>query len=222
MNMHIYEKDGRQYPSVTTIIHCLGNDEITKWANHLGFRHISYEEELDKAAQFGTKVHDVLRGVVDPEHTSIVQYKDDIEMLEICGIEKRFRKFISKYQYRTIETEHTIISEELGYAGTLDWLAIMGSDEFLMLNDFKTSKAVRFYMMLQLGGYHRLLQTKGIEVNGASIILANKKLCSMYPINRTELDFYADAFITLKDYYLKVFNKSMAPDTEFLGKLTTP
>ena len=43
-----------------------------------------------------------------------------------------------------------------------------------MLNDFKTSKAVRFSHLLQLGGYHNLLKENGIHIDGASIILCNK------------------------------------------------
>ena len=58
--MHIYEKDGKKLPSVTTIIHSLGNEEIIKWANSLGFRHIKYEQELDKYAQNGTLIHELL------------------------------------------------------------------------------------------------------------------------------------------------------------------
>ena len=54
--MHIYEKDGKKLPSVTTIIHSLGNEEIIKWANSLGFRHIKYEQELDKYAQNGSLI----------------------------------------------------------------------------------------------------------------------------------------------------------------------
>ena len=57
--MHIYEKDGKEYPSVTTIIQSLGSEEIVKWANHLGFKHLDYTKELEKTAINGTKVHDL-------------------------------------------------------------------------------------------------------------------------------------------------------------------
>ena len=52
--MHIYEKDGKEYPSVTTIIQSLGSEEIVKWANHLGFKHLDYTKELEKTAVNGT------------------------------------------------------------------------------------------------------------------------------------------------------------------------
>ena len=121
--MHIYEKDGKEYPSVTTILSCLGEIEITRWANYLGYKHINYDEELDRRAEFGTKVHDVLRSCVDDTYTSTITYRHKLEMAEINQIKNRFVNMISKYQYETIFTEKEFISETLGYAGTMDWLA---------------------------------------------------------------------------------------------------
>ena len=40
--MHIYEKNGHKYPSVTTVLHIIGDEGICNWANSLGYRHISY------------------------------------------------------------------------------------------------------------------------------------------------------------------------------------
>lgn len=220
--MHIYEQDGVLYPSVTTILTCLGNDAIIKWANHLGFMHKDYQTTLDESADFGTKVHDTLRSVIDPDYHSTIEFKNEMEMLDVMKIEQRFRKFISNYTYETIFTEKTIISPTLGYAGTLDWLAKMNG-KFLMLNDFKTSKAVRFKMMLQLGGYGNLLRTElGIDVDGASIILANRKLCTMYPISKAEVIWYGQAFDQLAKYYRMVENKTMEADKDLLSKLTNP
>ena len=218
--MHIYEKDGKEYPSVTTIIQSLGSEEIVKWANHLGFKHLDYTKELEKTAVNGTKVHDLLRGEVDPNYTPQVTYKDEIERINILGHITRFRSFIQDYTYETIFTEKTFISEKLGYAGTLDWMAKF-NHKFLMLNDFKTSKSVRFKHLLQLGGYYNLLIENNYDPDGASIILVNKKICSMYPINKTELLYFADAFNVLAKYYLMTYKKDTKADIELLKQLKT-
>lgn len=218
--MHIYEKDGKEYPSVTTIIHSLGNDEITKWANRLGFRHIDYEKELEKSSINGTKVHDLLRGEVDSSYTPKVEYKDDLERITLLGYLTRFRNFIQDYTYETIFTEKTFISEKLGYAGTLDWLATF-NDKYLVLNDFKTSRAVRFGFLLQLGGYYNLLHENGYDPDCASIILVNKKLCSMYPINKSDLLYFANTFNILAQFYLMTYHKEPIADKELLLKLKT-
>lgn len=216
--MHMYELNGNQYPSVTTIIHALGNDEITKWANSLGFRHINYEKELNKYAENGTMIHDLLREEVDPAYKSSVIFKDDIQRGEALGYLTRFRSFLNEYKYETIFTEKTFISETLGYAGTLDWLCKF-NEKYLMLNDFKTSKAVRFTHLLQLGGYYNLLHENGFQLDGASIILCNKKVCSMYPINLAELQYYAEAFSILAKYYIMTYNKAMRADTGLLNDI---
>lgn len=216
--MHIYEKDGKKYPSVTTIIHILGNDEIIRWANSLGFRHKKYDEELDKYAVRGTKVHDYLHSIVDPNYTLVETPKDIFEQKEIEAICSRFKLFLMKYDWKTVFTEKTIISENLGYAGTLDWLAVINN--FLLVNDFKTSKTVRFSMLLQLGGYNNLLKEIGYNADGGSIILANNKLCSMYPINKTELEYYSEAFNKLAEYYHFIMDHTMSPDFKLLEDLT--
>ena len=216
--MHIYEKDGKEYPSVTTILHSLGNDEIIKWANHLGFKHLDYEKELEKTSIIGTKVHDLLRGEIDPSYKPEITYKDELERITLLGYVTRFRNFIQDYTYETIFTEKTFISESLGYAGTLDWFAKI-NQKYIMLNDFKTSKAVRLKHLFQLGGYYNLLHENGYEPDGASIILVNKKLCSMFPISKSELLYFAEAFNILAKFYLMTYQKELNVDINLLNSL---
>ena len=66
--LHIYEKDGKKYPSVTTIIHSIGSEELMKWSNIMGFRHRKIEDILEETSKFGTLVHSHLQEIVDPEH----------------------------------------------------------------------------------------------------------------------------------------------------------
>lgn len=48
---------GEFYPSVTTVIHILGSKKISRWANYLGFKHIDFDKELLRTANFGTAAH---------------------------------------------------------------------------------------------------------------------------------------------------------------------
>ena len=111
--MHIYEKDGKEYPSVTTILHSLGNDEIIKWANHLGFKHLDYEKELEKTSIIGTKVHDLLRGEIDPSYKPEITYKDELERITLLGYVTRFRNFIQDYNYETIFNAYQQIEQNV-------------------------------------------------------------------------------------------------------------
>lgn len=216
--MHIYEVNGRQVPSVTTIIHSLGNDEIIKWANSLGFRHLNYDKELEKYAANGTMIHDLLREEVDPNYKSEVVFKDPFQRSEVLGYLTRFRNLIKDYEFETIFTEKTFISDKLGYGGTIDWFALF-FNKYYMLNDFKTSKAVRFSHLLQLGGYRNLLLENGYNINGAAIILCNKKISSLYPIGLVDLEWYSEAFQKLADYYNMTWQHEIKPDMELLNTL---
>ena len=88
-----------------------------------------------------------------------------------------------------------------------------------MLNDFKTSKAVRFSHLLQLGGYRNLLLENGYNINGAAIILCNKKISSLYPIGLVDLEWYSEAFQKLADYYNMTWQHEIKPDMELLNTL---
>lgn len=220
--MHIYESNGKKLPSVTTIVHAIGNEAITKWSNWLGFKHIKYEDELNRSANFGTLVHSHLQSIVDPsaENLEVLEPANSVEKMDLDISLTYFRNLIRLYDFQTVFTEKTVVSEELGYAGTLDWLAYMNG--YLMLNDFKTSKQPRFGMMLQLGGYYNLLKTIGYDPDGASIITVNTNGAKLHPINKRDLLIYSEWFNDLAVFYNKTeLYKDPQPiyDFEFGDKL---
>lgn len=213
--MHIYEcEDGTKVPSVTTILQILGSKEINLWANSLGFRHIKYEEKLNQLAEDGTKMHSVVQHIVDPSLEDEVRFNDPLEKEKYKKIGKRFEHMISIYNYDTKFTEKTFVSKELGYGGTIDWVANING--FNMLNDFKSSKQVYLKHLLQLGGYYNLLKENNFTIDGASIILVNTKICAMFPISKADLEYFADLFNDLAKFYkgspddiTKYYNKEL-------------
>lgn len=220
--MHIYEKDGKLYPSVTTILHSLGSEELMRWSNIMGFKHKKYEDLMEQSSRFGTLVHSHLQEIVDPDHAMPIEPKDAIEEYEILQLKSRFKRYISDYSYKTISTERTIISEKLGYAGTLDWLAWMGSQgNIRMLNDFKTSKRVQVTMLFQLGGYFNLLKEIGEEPDGGSIIICNKMSCKLHPFNHNQLELAGKIFLHLKEWYVQSAQVKANDDPEMMVKLTS-
>lgn len=199
--MHLYERDGKKYPSVTTIVHSLGSDDITRWSNFLGFKHIKVQTELDRTASFGTLVHSHLQHIVDPScGDELVEPKNSIEKYDLDKVIRLFNEYFDNFEYTTLFTERFILSEELGYAGTMDWVANVNGK--IMLNDFKTAKAPYISMMFQLGGYYNLLQSIGQDVDLASIITINTSGCKMHPIHKEDLIFYAEVFNSLAKFYI--------------------
>ena len=216
--MHIYDcADGTQVPSVTTILQILGSPAIIRWANWLGFKHLDYEKELDRAANNGTVVHMCTQHVVDPEHTEALEFKNDFESQYYAGITKRFTDFISRFHYETIFTEKSFASTELGYGGTIDWYARLAG--LNMLFDFKTSKQVRLKHLLQLGGYMPLLESNGYPVDAAAIIIVNDRTCQMYPINKLTLLEMHQVFEKLVQIYPVIEGSLPAMDANLLKQM---
>lgn len=198
--MHIYTLDGIDYPSVTTVLSLISTDEaLMKWANIMGFKHKDIEKIKNDSASFGTLIHAHLRGIVDDSFIDVPEFKDSLEKYKVEKVKFNFNNYFKNISYNTIYTEKTIISKELGYAGTLDWMAII--NELKFLNDFKTSKTIHDTMFLQLGGYYNLLHTIGEDIDCGSIITINEKRCQMHPILKADLEYYGKLFNMLYEFY---------------------
>lgn len=202
--MHVYELDGIQYQSVTTILKLISiNDDLLKWANAMGFKRRNIKDIQEETANFGTLTHSNLRSIIDPNAPPPETFKDPRKEYEYFILKRKFLEYFSNIKYRTVDTEVTLISPTLGYAGTLDWLAYLEFDskEKLFLLDFKTSKSIKTSMFLQLGGYYKLLKETGVCVEGAGIVITNERECSLHPISKEKLEEYGDAFISLLSFY---------------------
>lgn len=220
--MHIYELDGGFYPSVTTILKIIStNEDLLKWANHMGFKRKDIKKIQEESTDFGTKVHSHLQSIVDNNFNNPIPYKDNLEKYEIENIKKKFIEFFKDIKYNTLYTEKTIISKELGYAGTLDWLFTLDNDT-LILGDFKTSKKVHTTMLLQLGGYYNLLRTLDIHPDIGTIIIANERECSLHPISQPQLEEYGRLFHTLFLFYKMYSETIIKPDYSLIKLIKQP
>ena len=199
--MHIYDIDGVNLPSVTTIIHILGSDKLLKWANYQGFKHTDISKVLDSTSRFGNLVHSAMEHVVNPDTDSeLMQARDQLEALDVDKTLKRFHQTMKGHTYETIYAEHSLGSVELGYAGTLDWLCKF--DDKVTLFDFKTSKMVKQTHKLQLGGYKTLLEEKeGIKVEQCGIILLSPNNASICIIKDDIIKTAQEAFPYLVNFY---------------------
>lgn len=217
--MHIYEcPDGKLVPSVTTILQILGNKEIIKWANNLGFHHINYEKKLDSLAEEGTKMHLVMQHIVDETlHEKPIEFVDKFEEEKYTLLADKFCNMIKDYPYTTIFTEKSFVSSKLGYGGTIDWFADMSG--LKMINDFKSSKRVYMKHLLQLGGYYNLLKDNNYEVNGGSIILVNSKVSTLYPVNEESLKYLGEIFNHIYYIYTTIEDKMVEYDNIILEKI---
>lgn len=195
--MHIYKKDEKEYPSVTTIIHniLLYPEPLLKWSNFLGFKRKMYEKSMEESSTLGTCIHEMLYHYIKNEDNTEVKvpFMHIDKANAILANAVPYLKSIGITPENTTFAEETIISEQLGYAGTLDWCGTC--DKVLTLADYKTSKRARESMYIQLSAYDKLLQVeKGIKVDKAMILTLREDTACRWILKRDELDFYYKIF----------------------------
>ena len=107
------------------------------------------ERKRDSAANLGTVIHGFLESQILGEPAP--DYTDEQRPF-IDG----FARFLDDWQPEYEATELTVANPEVGYAGTLDFIARIPSltDE-LFMGDYKTGKAVYPEVGMQLAAYRR-------------------------------------------------------------------
>lgn len=199
---HVYEGDGKTYPSVTTVLQCIAyTKHIVEWANWLGMQHLSYEKTLNATAIEGTLAHAHAQHLVDPENGPMPEKADPLTDYYVQCRMKFFVERLEQYKgrWKTIYTEHPLLSHTYKIGGTMDWFAEWDGKPTLF--DFKTSKGVRDKHLLQLGGYKLMLEDNNIPVEQAGIIVIGRDFCRWSLFTKEEVDKFAEWFKLVYDYY---------------------
>ena len=152
---HIYRLDGREVPSVTTLMKPLSN--VVYGTVDPGV--------LSRAAHKGTAVHSanenyVLFGIEDIDPAYALYFE-------------AFKAWWHECKPTPIGTEIRIYHKILEYAGTADLLCII--DGKVTLVDYKTSAQVsRMMYGVQLEGYDRAFDSHGIHIDQQLILHLRK------------------------------------------------
>lgn len=201
--MHIYNKNNQEFPSVTTIIHILGNERLMQWSNIMGFKRKSITAILDESAEYGTYVHEYMRKIIDDNAPSPNNIPAK-HLIRIKNIEPKFRSFVREHNLIVSKTEFEMVDETLGYGGTMDMFGSIrvsnkSFNDYIL--DFKTAKSVHSTMWLQLGGYYNLCKKYNMNPKGGGIIRINDDAIRLTLIDLDELQAYSKAFNQLKKFY---------------------
>ncbi len=196
---------GEFYPSVTTVIHILGSKKISRWANYLGFKHMDFDKELLRTANFGTAAHAFCRQILDPSAPNPEPYECTLEeKAKLKNVILSFMQFQKLHNLKAIVTEYEMVSDELKVGGTCD---IYGSFDYKdkhyddCIIDLKTAKQVQEIMWLQLGAYYYLLKEKGFTPKYGCILRIHPEASLPTIIDEDTLIKYCNAFITLKHFF---------------------
>lgn len=148
---HTYWLGRTQLPSVTTIMKPLSD----------AFYGGVYREVLNRAADKGTTVHQSLENFIC---FGIEDVPPDYK-----GYLEAYKAFCSEYNPLPIATETRIYHKYLMYAGTGDFLCLIG--DALVLIDFKsTSQLVKMLTRVQLEAYDRAFDSHGLKIDKKAIL----------------------------------------------------
>lgn len=192
-------------PSVTTITSFVkfkpDYDSLVIWANSLGFKRQKYQETLDAYADFGTNVHEAISNIVQNKPIP----EDIRKKISLNDLEKydrtinNFTKFYNEISPTTVYSEKSLLSEKLGYGGTIDWVSI--ENDCTYITDFKTSSHVRPYMTMQLAAYIKLLEEIGLKIDKARVLLVSTPILTIKEFTKEDIDKAYELFTKILMLY---------------------
>lgn len=210
-----YDIDGIEYPSVTTVLDCLGKgDGLLYWAVGLAVTYIrqnrglglSLDELLDhasknwktvkeEAANIGSEIHDLIERYIKEGRDAVGNYRPEVEHGFLA-----FLEWERAHEVKWIKSEMSVISKEFGYAGTLDAICIYEGRAYVI--DFKSSKAFNDSMGMQIAAYRSAAVEMGHTVEGMGILRLDK-LTGQPEWKDYSKDYAHDraAFLKLLDFY---------------------
>ena len=166
-------ESGKFIPSVTTILEAYPKGAAYfQWIKSVGE---DSDEIRDEAGRRGSRVHALTERYDAGEEIKLFDEFGNINMkLNEWSMFERYVEFRNRYPFEISLLEQTIISEELGIAGTLDRVITLPSGE-KMLFDIKTSNAIYPSYWLQLAAYKEMLSSIGVQVDSVAILWLNAK-----------------------------------------------
>lgn len=149
-------RDGKEIPSVTTVLKLLNKPALIGWANYLGFKRTRVTDVLLESANIGTDFHAMVSDW--SEGKTIIGEHYDVAI----ALFKEFLVWAEKNEMRPIKSEISMQCDRFG--GTIDSICHIGSTVHML--DFKTSKNIYPSMFLQLAGYSLLCKENAPETYG--------------------------------------------------------
>jgi len=126
--------DGKEYPSITTVLSILSRESIQKWRERVG------EEEANKISRIastrGTAVHELLERYVDNDPDFLKG-----ELPHIVQSFKDVQPILDNNLNKVYAQEAPLYSDHLGLAGRVDCVGVWDGKNSIV--DYKTSRKVK-------------------------------------------------------------------------------
>ncbi len=180
--------DGKQVPSVTTILGVLNKPALLQWAWQCGVDGQDYKLVRDSAANIGTLAHYLILCHLRDEKPDTAQYShDDIDKAENCLLS--YFEWEKGHTIKPLIVEGMYVSEAYRVGGTVDLVAEIDGQPGLI--DHKTGKGIYGEMIYQVAAYEAILAEHGHGVQTVRILRIPRTEDEAFEerlIGRSELD----------------------------------
>ena len=188
-----YNNEGKEVPSVTTIIALLNKPTLSKWANAMGFKGRNIQDILNNASEIGTMMHECLEKYFLGEKFNLPEEYQKHKPTLLKRLDGFFTWKEKQDSLTHIMLEEKLASDDFG--GTMDFYGELNGEKVIL--DFKTSGGVYASMFLQLGAYTIMMEERGHQVEAVGILHVTEKGTKLHYKKREELDKYIFAFKAL-------------------------
>jgi len=192
--------DGKQYPSVTTILKEHSREGIEKWQKKVGMKEANRVSK--KASIRGTSVHDALERYLKNEDISKLSM-----MPEARSVLARMKRVVDLRMTEVHALEAPLYSHTLRLAGTTDCVGLY--DNFLSIVDYKTSLRpkklawVTGYFMQGVAYAHMWEEMMGREIEQIVVLIGvdDSEYCQSFKLKTHEFRPYMNDLISYRDKY---------------------
>lgn len=164
---------GNYVPSVTTILDCYPKPpSFYDWLKKVGE---DADTIRDEAGDRGSTVHKLTEQYDAGEEINLIDQetgKIDYKLIEWAMLE-RYVEFRRRFEFEVIHSELNLISDKLGFAGTLD--RVINFRGRILIIDIKTSNSLYDHYWLQMAAYKELLAEvqPDLKIDGYAILWLN-------------------------------------------------
>jgi hypothetical protein len=169
-----YEDDnGAWVPSVTTILEAYPKPyAFMQWLKESGE---NADKIRDAAGKRGSTVHSLTEDYDSNIECNLLNEQGFPKYsLEEWSMFERYVEYSNKVNPENILIEQNIVSQKLGFAGTIDRICVIDGKKYIV--DIKTSNLIPNSYWLQLSAYHELYKTLFADkIDGVAILWLNAK-----------------------------------------------
>lgn len=173
LDTRFYLSDSGKYlPSVTSVLDCYPKPAaFYDWLKKVGE---DADQIRDEAGNRGSTVHRLTEQYDAGEEVNLIDESGNInyKLIEWSMFE-RYVEFRQRFEFEVIFSELNLISDTLGFAGTLDRVIKFG--DRLLIIDIKTSNSLYDHYWLQMAAYEKLLAEvqPDLKIDGYAILWLN-------------------------------------------------